>query len=311
MKQYDVVIVGGGPAGLSAALALGRARRRVLLCDAGEPRNAPAEAAHNILSRDGTPPLQLLQIGREQLAPYYTVEYEAVAVEDAIRNATGFQLTLADGRQVAARKLILATGVQDELPTIPGFQELWGKSVAHCPYCHGWEVRDQPLAIYGNGDGGFELARLLSGWSRDLVLCTNGPATLTAAQRALLEANGIPIREEAVVALEVKNGGLEAVVFADNSRLARHALFIRPPQRQRSHLPQRLGCSFTPNGLIEVDAMGKTGIPGLYAAGDAAQRMQSVIVAAASGTMAAAMLNHELIDENFDLHEIVDSARRV
>ncbi|MEX1021124.1 MAG: NAD(P)/FAD-dependent oxidoreductase [Litorilinea sp.] len=299
MQQYDVVIVGGGPGGLSAALALGRARRRVLLCDGGAPRNAPTAAAHNFFTRDGTPPLQLLQIGRAQLEPYTSVEFEAVTVEEATRHDTGFTLQFSGGRQVTARKLILATGIRDELPAIPGFQELWGKSIAHCPYCHGWEVRDQPLAIYGNGDDGFELVRLLRGWSHDLVLCTNGPADLSGDQRIRLETKGIPIREEPIVALEGAQGQLETIVFADGSRLARHAIFMRPRQYQRSHLPQRLGCTLTSNGLVQVDLTGRTEIPGLYVVGDAAQRAQSIGMAVSSGSLAAGMLNHELAAEDF------------
>jgi thioredoxin reductase len=238
-------------------------------------------------------------MGREQLQPYPNVEHEAIAVEDAIRHDTGFTLTLAGGRQVGARKLVLATGVRDELPAIPGFQELWGKSIAHCPYCHGWEVRDKPLAIYGNGDEGFELVRLLKGWSDDLVLCTNGPATLTESQRARLEANRVAIREEFIAGLEGNHGQLEAIVFADGSRLERHTIFIRPRQQQRSPLPQQLGCSFTANGLVQVDFVGKTEIPGLFVVGDAAQRAQSISVAVASGTLAASMLNHEILAEDF------------
>ena len=303
-QAYDVVIVGGGPAGLSAALALGRARRRVLLCDAGEPRNAPAHAAHNVFTRDGTPPLELLQIGRAQLQPYTTVEVAAVRVESVVRHMGHFLVTRGDGQQVTARKLLLATGMRDELPPVAGLPELWGTRVAHCPYCHGWEVRDQPLAIFGNGDlssgdGGYEFVRLLAGWSRDLILCTNGPATLNDQQRARLAAHDIPIYEAPITRLVQQDDDLVGIHFADGSHVTRHTIFMRPRQQQRSPLPAQLGCRFTVNNLIEVDAMGHTGVPGVYAAGDITQRAQSVIAAAASGTMAGSMINHELGTEEF------------
>lgn len=300
MKQYDVVIVGGGPAGLSAALLLGRARRRVLVCDQGAPRNAPAKASHNFLTRDGMPPLQLLQIAREQLQPYTTVEFEAVAITEASRTEQQFTMTLADGRSITTRKLLLATGLVDDLPAIDGIRELWGKSIAQCPYCHGWEVRDTPLAIIGNGHDYFEYARLIKGWTDDLVICTNGPSTFTESEYQALSANNIIIREEEIAELEGTNGQLEAIRFVNGERLARHAIFMHVPQHQRTSLPQQLGCTLTPRGLIEVDAFGKTEIPGLYAAGDATHLMQSIIVAAATGTMAAGRISHELAIENFD-----------
>lgn len=304
MERYDVVIVGGGSAGLSAALTLGRARRRVLLCESGAPRNAPAEAAHNFFTRDGTSPLELLRIGHEQLQPYTSVQVREVVVEKARRDEQGFALTLGIGQGeneevVAARKVILATGLRDELPPIPGFAELWGKSIAHCPYCHGWEVREQPLAIYGNGDDGYDFVRLLKGWSDDIVLCTDGPATLSEAQRARLQANGVPLREEQIDHLEHEGDQLEAIVFADGSRLACNAIFMRPRLHQRSDLPQQLGCSFFPSGQVQVDMVGKTEVPGLFVVGDAAQRAGSLSVAVASGSMAAAMANHEMLFEDF------------
>lgn len=300
MQQYDVVIIGGGPAGLSAALLLARARRRVLVCDSGSPRNAPAAASHNFFTRDGTPPLQLLQLGREQLQPYATVEFEAIAVTEARHNEKQFEIILADERRVSTRKILLATGLIDDLPAIPGIRELWGKSIAQCPYCHGWEVRDMPLAIIGNDPQLFEYARLIKGWTHDLVICTNGPSTLTESQHKALIANNIPIREDEIASLEGSNGQLEAILFANGERLSRHTIFMHVPQHQRSPLPQQLGCALTERGLIQVDAMGNTEVPGVYAVGDAAQPMQSIIAAAASGTIAASRINHELAIEDFD-----------
>lgn len=300
MQPYDVVIIGGGPAGLSAALLLGRSRRRVLICDSGSPRNAPATASHNFLTRDGTPPLQLLQLAREQLQPYATVEFESIAVTEAHSEAEMFAITLADGRNIATRKLLFATGLVDDLPPIPGIQDLWGKSIAQCPYCHGWEVRDTALAIIGNGPMLFEYARLISGWTHDLVICTNGPSNLTESQLKSLSANKIAVREEEIAELEGSDGQLEAIRFTNGERLSRHAIFMHVPQHQRSPLPQQLGCTINEKGLIQVDAMGATEIAGLYAVGDAAHPMQSIVVAAASGTIAAGRINHELAIANFD-----------
>lgn len=300
IQQWDVLIVGGGPAGLSAALLLGRARKRVLVCDSGEPRNAPSPEVHNFLSQDGIEPAALLRIGREQLSRYDGVEHRVGKVTEVERQAGGFLINLGDDTQVFARKVLLATGVVDELPPIEGIRELWGKSVLHCPYCHGWEVRDQPLAIYGNGDGGFDLARLISGWSQDIVLCTDGPAELTTEQRNQLDANGIGVREEKIARLEGSNGTLETIVFENGSALARHALYVRPKQRQRSDLAERLGCAFTPHGQVVVDEMGRTSVPGLFVAGDATTLMQQVVTAAAGGAKAGGMMNHELVVEDFE-----------
>lgn len=299
-QEYEVVVIGGGPAGLNAGLILGRSRRRVLICDGGRPRNAPAPAAHNLLTRDGTPPLEILAIGRAQLEPYPSVEFAPVEVTTAVRRETAFVLELSDGRTVISNRVLFAGGLRDELPDIPGLNELWGKSIAACPYCHGWEVRDLPLAIFGNGSMGFDLARLLTGWSRDLVLCTHGPSTLSPEEDAQLKANGIAIREEPIIRLEGKDGVLEAVVFASGEPLLRRAGFMRPPFKLAGLLPEQLGCTFDAMGLIEVDAMGKTSVPGLYAAGDATTRMQSITMAVATGAAAAAMINHELIHEAFD-----------
>lgn len=297
--MFHVVVVGGGAAGLSAALLLGRSRRRALVLDAGQPRNAPSDAAHSVFTRDGTPPAELLSLGRDQLRAYPSVDLRQSAVVGVEAVQGGFEVVLSEGEPVRCRRLLLAYGVVDELPRIDGLLELWGKSVLHCPYCHGWEVRDEPLALYSRGQAGVELAQLLLGWSQDLVLCTDGPAELTDEQRARLARHEIPVREEPISRLDGTGGALERIVFSDGSSVSRRAMFLRPAQRPSSDLAARLGCESTEAGLIRTDEWGQTSVPGVYAAGDVITPMQQVIRAAASGATAAIWINHSLLAEDF------------
>ncbi len=300
---YDVLIAGGGPAGLSAALLLGRSRRSALVCDGGEPRNAASPAAHSFLTQDGTPPLELRRIAREQLAPYASVEVAETDILDVIPADGRFAATLGDGRRVAARKVILATGVRDELPAIDGLAELWGTDVFHCPYCHGWEVRDQPLAILPNGatpDILWHMVTLIRNWSRDVVLLTNGADGLGPEDRERLKAMSVVVREEPIARLEHEAARLTQIAFADGSALPRGGVFVRPVQRPRTELAIRLGCELNddaPNlpGLIRVDPIWQTTVPGVYAVGDVATPMQQVATAVSSGAMAGAMANHALV----------------
>jgi thioredoxin reductase len=246
--SYDVVVVGGGAAGLSAALVLGRSRRRTLVLDAGEPRNAPSSGVGGFFSRDGIPPKDLLEIGREQLAPYPSVELRPTRATDAGGEDGAFEVTLADGSRIRARKIVLATGVVDELPETPGFRELWGRGVYHCPYCHGWEVRDRPIAVHASGEATLERAVLIRNWSRDLVVCSDGPLGLDEAGRGKLAALGIGVREGRISRLEGGDGSLRRIVFEDGTHLAREALFYPPPQRQRSDLAEALGCELEEAG---------------------------------------------------------------
>ncbi len=294
-QHVNVAIIGGSNAGLSAALTLGRARRSVALIDDSTPRNAPASRAHNVYTRNGTPPDELRRIGREQLLPYgvQLLNTRVVTVEGA---KSAFQLSLADGEPLTASRLLLATGVSDDLPDTPGLRELWGKSVFSCPYCHGWEVRDLPLAVLGDGDTGYGYARLIQNWSHDLILVTGANTTLTDEQLDDLQARDIKVVEANITEYESRNGELSALHLSDGQRVARRGVFMRPPMSLRGALPRQLGCALSDDGLqVVVDEMGQTSVPGVYAAGDMTSPMHAVIAAAASGTKAAAMLNHELV----------------
>ncbi|HEX8330443.1 MAG TPA: NAD(P)/FAD-dependent oxidoreductase [Hymenobacter sp.] len=292
---YDVLIVGASNAGLSAALVLGRARRRVLVLDGGPPRNAPAFHTHSFFTRDGAAPQEVLRIGREQLRPY-DVEICATAATKVRPTAEGFTLTLATGAEATAPALLLATGVADELPPVPGLAELWGRGAYHCPYCHGWENRYNRVAVYGRGEAGYQQAVLLHQWSPELTLCTDGPADLTPAQQEHLARLQVRVLENPVAALDGSIRCLRALEFQDGSRLGIDALFLRPMQRQRSDLAAQLGCAFSPDGtFVQVTETGLTSVPGVYAVGDMAGPLQQALLAAASGTRAAAALNNELI----------------
>lgn len=291
---FDVAVVGGGPAGLSAALVLGRARRRTLVLDAGAPRNALSPAAHGVFTRDGTPPAELLREARAQLAPYPAVTLHDAAAVAARAVDDGFELELAGGGRACATRLLLAVGVRDELPPIEGLAPLWGTRVLHCPYCHGWEVSDEALALH-LPDRSSPLLALLPGWSRDLVVCADGPAVLTGDDRALLARRAIRVVESPLRKVEAAGDGV-LLHFADGRALPRRALFVRPPYSIASPLPRALGCRITETGTIDVGPDHQTSVPGVYAAGDCAGPVHQVVVAAASGHQAAMAINRELAD---------------
>jgi thioredoxin reductase len=302
--KYDVVVVGGGSAGLSAALVLGRSRRQTLILDAGQPRNAPSSGVHGFFSRDGILPQELLKIGREQLEPYPSVEVCSARATGTSGENGNFEVILDDGALVRARKLLLATGVVDELPDKPGFEELWGRGVYHCPYCHGWEVRDRPLAVLNSGEGAAQRAAFIRNWSRNLVLLTDGPANLNEEGRRTLRALDIPVREVRISHLEGEPGGvaggLRRIHFEDGSSLEREGLFYVPPQRQGSELATMLGCEIVamgqaPAGVKNDPTTRETTVAGVYVAGDAGNAVQSALLAAASGANAAFFVNHSLV----------------
>jgi thioredoxin reductase len=295
--NWDVIIVGAGPAGLSAALILGRCRRRVLVLDTDRPRNAASRALHGFLSRDGINPRVLRRIGRDQLARYDTIRLEKLEAMRARAVRGGFHLALSDGTRARCRKLLLATGVIDEIPPIKGLEDLYGCSVFHCPYCDGWECRDQPLAAFGRRSNVVRLAIELKIWSRDLVVCSDG-FRLTPTDIACLNQHRIPFRMERVASLDGAGGQLRRVVFVDGSSIERRYLFFSSRQRQASELAAQLGCAFTRRGAVETGKYEVTDIPGLYTAGDASRLVQLAIVAASEGAQAAFAINTALMKED-------------
>lgn len=293
---YDMIIVGGGPAGLSAALTLGRARRRVLLCDSGPPRNAAAVHVHNFLTRDGTPPAELRRIGREQLRPYASVEVRDVRVEEILGERGAFTARLTDGT-VEARRVLLCTGMIDELPELEGFRALWGRSIFQCPYCHGWESQDRGFGWLAPSVEMLEHALMLRAWTSDVVVLTDGRYAVPAEVRERLSAAGVRIEERRITRLVAHADRLERIELAEGEPLRRDLLFARPPQRQVP-LVQALGLELDAGGYVRVhDLYKETSRPGIHAAGDLQTPGQAAIMAAASGMQAAAVLNHSLTVE--------------
>ncbi|MPZ86023.1 MAG: FAD-binding protein [Actinophytocola sp.] len=288
--MYDVVIVGGGPAGLSAALVLGRARQRVAVVDAGEPRNARAAESHGFLTRDGVAPAELLRIGREEVRGY-GVEL----VEDrVVAAAPGFRVALASGATLEARRLLVTTGLRDELPDIPGMAELWGGDVHVCPYCHGYEVRDRPLGIVADGPMGVLKALLVRQWSEDVVLFP-GDYVPTPEEDARLAARSVPVEPGKITRLVVEDGALTGVELGDGRMVPRAAVFTNPTNVATDTMLRDLGCEVDDQGIVRVDAAGRTTVPGVWAAGNVVDPHAQLITAAGAGSRTAGMLNNELV----------------
>jgi len=291
MDAYDVVVIGGGAAGLNAALVLGRARRRVAVVDAGEPRNAPAEHMHGFLSRDGMPPGDLLAAGRAEVLGYGVslVNGRVAAIEP------GFVVRLDGGELLRARRVLVATGLRDELPQIPGIEQRWGRDVLHCPYCHGWEVRDQAIGVLAAGERSVHQALLVKQWSDDVVFFANAYA-LAAEDRRRLDVRGIPVVEGTVSGLVADGGRLRGVELDGGRVIERAALFVAPRFVPIDGLLRALGCTVA-DGLVQVDAFGRTTVDGVWAAGNVVTPMASVIMAAAAGAAAAMVINGDLVAE--------------
>lgn len=304
--MWDCVVVGGGAAGLSAGLVLGRARRRTLLVDAGGQSNLPAHSIGGLLGHDGRPPRELYEIGRAELAAYPSIEVRSGEVVGAMRDGDGFELELSDGTCERAHRVLPATGMEYRPPAIPGLVELWGRSVFHCPFCHGWEVRDQPLAVLANGDRAVHAALLLRGWTDDIVLLTDGRADLDDGGHALLTAAGVGVDERPIAELVARNGELAAVAFTDGRRLARSGMLVATMVHRRSRLAGRLGVNAAePTAVaqhqVAVDPLCRTNVPGVFAAGDLSARMPQVAAAIAAGSLAAASVVQSLLAEDVGL----------
>jgi len=308
-RDFDVVIVGGGAAGLSAALVLGRARRRVAVIDAGSPRNAPAAHMQGYLSRDGMPPAELLAAGRAEVAGYGVEVIDGVVdridridqIDRIDRIDPGFTVHLGRGPELTARRLLVATGVGDELPDVPGVRERWGRDLLHCPYCHGWEVRDQPLGVLGSNPGAVLHAQLVRQWSDDVVYFAHTQEP-TGAEAAELDARGIRVVPGEVARLVVEDDRLTGVELAGGRIVPRSAVFVRPVNVPHPDgLLAKLGCDLDEAGFPVVDRTGRTTTPGVWAAGNAADPRAQVVTAAGAGSAAAIAVNADLTQADITL----------
>jgi thioredoxin reductase len=298
-KDPDVIIVGGSYAGLSAAMALGRSLRKVLVVDAGQPCNAQTPHSHNFLTHDGKTPAEIATNARQQLSAYETVRMVNGAVVKAEKEAEGFGVTLQSGDKVFSKKLIFATGIKDQLPDIPGLAECWGISVVHCPYCHGYEYRGKATAVFANGETAMHYAMLVGNLTEDLQILTGGKHEFTEDQKTSLRKHNIPVNETPVVEIEHHAGHLTAVILNGGEKIKVEALYFRPPFQQHTVIPQMLGCELTEQGHLKVDGTQQTSVEGIFACGDNSSMMRSVANAVSTGNMAGAAVNRVLCMEEF------------
>lgn len=299
---HDCAIIGGGPAGLNAALVLGRARRNVVLIDNGKPRNAVTQESHGFITRDGISPGEFRKIAHQEISKYPSVHIQQETITHVEREASTstFLLTTDRGATIQARKIILATGLKEILPNVDGIKGYYGKSLFSCPYCDGWELRDKPLIVISENQHAFHMAKIVYNWSRDVVICTNGQEVLTPEQKEVLGQKNIKVYGQKITALAGKEGYLEKVIFEDGIEVERKGGFIRAGWLHASSLGEALGCKTNDSGGIVADDLGRTTISGVYAAGDSSIIAPSqVIIAAASGSRAAIGVNTDLTNEDF------------
>ncbi|UOB18926.1 NAD(P)/FAD-dependent oxidoreductase [Abyssalbus ytuae] len=299
IKNFDVIIVGGSYSGLAAAMALGRALRKVLVIDNGKPCNRQTPHSHNFITQDGKTPLEIATLAKQQVAEYNTISFYNGLATNGNNTENGFEIQTSSGDKFTASKLIFATGIKDIMPKIKGFEECWGISVLHCPYCHGYEVKNKATGILGNGEYGFEFSKLISNWTTNVTLFTNGKSTLTKEQTKTLEKHQITTVEKEIKKLEHTNGYLRNIVFKDESTSLIKAIYTKTPFKQHCPIPEQLGCELTDEGYIKTDYLQKTNVKNIYACGDNTTRMRTVANAVSMGTTAGMILNKEFILERF------------
>ena len=297
-NKYDVVIIGGSYAGLSAAMSLGRSLRTTLIIDGGKPCNRQTPHSHNFITQDGEQPHVIAAKAKEQVLAYSTVSILNGLAISASKTEKGFAVTTQDGQVFEARKLVLATGISDQMPDIKGFAECWGISVVHCPYCHGYEFRDRKTSIMARGEKAFHLASLVNNLTRNITILSSGNADLSDEQMVRLHRNNIHVVEATVAAIDHVDGHVRNVIFTDCSRMDFEAVYAAVPFTQ-SDLPVKLGCAITDQGHISVDGFCKTTVDGVFACGDNSTMMRSVASAVYSGNMTGAIINRELTEEQF------------
>lgn len=295
---FDVIIIGGSYSGLASAMALGRALRNVLLIDSEKPCNEQTPHSHNFLTQDGNTPKQIATTAKQQVLKYNTIKFQKGIAVSATKEDFGFAVKTNSDEIFKAKKLIFATGLKDIFPKIEGFESCWGISILHCPYCHGYEVRNEETGIFANGEMGFEYARLISNWTSKLTIFTNGKSTFTKEQTEKFSSKNIQIIEKEILKVNHSNGNVESIEFSDNSKAKVKAIYARPEFEQHCKIPIDLGCEINEQGLLKVDTFQKTTVKNIYACGDNSA-MRSLAVAVSTGTMAGVVANKDLIEEEF------------
>jgi len=297
--EYEVIIIGGSYSGLSAAMALGRSLRKTLVIDSGKPCNEQTPHSHNFLTQDGKSPKEIAESAQKQVSEYETVHFHKGKAVDANKSENGFEITTEKGEKFYSKKLIIATGLVDEVPDIKGFKESWGISLIHCPYCHGYEYKGKKTGIIANGDKAVHISSLVKNLTEDVTILTQGKSNFTEEQMEKLKRNNIQIIEHEISELKHDNGIVESIIFSDQTEMKFEAVYGAFPFHQHSDIPKNLGCELTEFGHIKTDQFQKTNIPGVFVCGDNSSMMRSVSNAVMTGNVAGAMVNIELVTDCF------------